>query len=143
MTIAHTILDSRGHAPAVNAPVAPKRHQRSRRKGAKTPAGVIYVGRPTPFGNPFSTKRFGHARACALYSLWLDHRLGARALERRGFCPAEIEGLTRFRAALDRHLPRLFGKDLQCWCPLTTRYCHAEHLLHYAASAAALREFHP
>ncbi len=139
MSQSRHILDSRGVAPAVSAGAVPRRHQRSRRKGTRTPPGVIYVGRPTAFGNPFSSKRFGHARACALYSLWLDHRLGARTLERIGFCPAEIDGLTRFRAQLERRLPELIGKDLQCWCPLTTRLCHAEYLLHHVAMLAITR----
>ena len=29
-------------------------------------------------------------------------------------------------------LPQLSGRDLQCWCPLTSPWCHAEILLHRA-----------
>jgi hypothetical protein len=32
----------------------PERIQRKRTKGWKMPAGAVYVGRPTKFGNPFS-----------------------------------------------------------------------------------------
>jgi hypothetical protein len=31
----------------------PERIQRKRIKGWKMPANTVYVGRPTPFGNPF------------------------------------------------------------------------------------------
>ena len=124
--------DSRGDAPAVNAVRATRRLQRPRKKGVRTPDGAVYVGRPTPFTNPFTAARFGHARSVALYGRWLDRRLGARSLELLGFCPAEVDAIQRFRSALDRHLPRLIGRDLQCWCPLTSRYCHAEFLLEHA-----------
>lgn len=129
-------LDSRGLAPSVSAPSAPRRRQRSRRKGARTPAGVVYVGRPTDFGNPFCSRRFGHARAVALYRLWIDRRLGALTLGKLGFCAAEIDALARWRWRLDRELPRLFGRDLECWCPRTSRWCHADILIAYAARMA-------
>lgn len=125
--------DSRGFAPAVRARPLPRRHQRSRRKGVRTPPGLIYVGRPTVFGNPFQYRGFSHARGVALYRLWIDRRLGAMTLGRLGFSAAEIDALARWRWRLDRELPRLFGRDLQCWCPLTSRWCHADILIAYAA----------
>jgi uncharacterized protein DUF4326 len=36
---------------------------------------------------------------------------------------------TAFRAAVRRQLA---GKDLACWCPLDTPYCHVEVLLRWA-----------
>ena len=33
--------------------IKPKRIQRKRAKGWRTPDGAIYVGRPTRYGNPF------------------------------------------------------------------------------------------
>jgi hypothetical protein len=68
----------------------------------------------------------------ALYGLWLHCRIGALSLERIGFSSAEIDGLLRWRARLEPQLQRLIGRNLQCWCPLTSRYCHAEFLLEYA-----------
>jgi hypothetical protein len=113
-----------------------RRHQRSRRKGAITPPGVIYVGRPTVYGNPFDFRRFGHARSVALYRCWIEKRLGALTLERLGYCPAEIDALDRLRERLDMALPRLIGMDLQCWCPLTSKWCHAEILLAHVRTIA-------
>lgn len=131
------LLDSRGDAPAVKAG-SPRRHQRSRRKGTKTPVGVVYVGRPTVFGNPFA-KRFGHARSVALYRLWIERRLGALSLGKLGFCPSEIDALARWRHQLDIELPRIFGADLQCWCPVTSRWCHADILLDHVTRIATDR----
>lgn len=56
------------------------RIQRSRRKGFRTPEGAIYVGRPTMWGNPFMTRRWGHAKSVIL------HR--RRALATRPSCAA-------------------------------------------------------
>jgi hypothetical protein len=111
------------------APTLPRRLQRSRRRGAATPDGARYVGRPTVFGNPFRIERFGHARAVALHRSWLAFRLGTLTLEKIGFHPAEIEALDRLRVRVLRRLPELAGHDLQCWCPLTSRWCHADTLL--------------
>jgi hypothetical protein len=129
------LWDSRGIAPAVKAG-QPRRHQRSRRKGARTPQDVVYVGRPTVFGNPFDSQRFGHARSVTLYGLWIERRLGALSLGRLGFGPHEIDALFRWRHRLDAHLPRLIGADLQCWCPVTSRWCHADVLIRHAANIA-------
>ena len=132
------LLDDGGRAPAIKAG-SPRRHQRSRKKGARTPEGVIYVGRPTWFGNPFRSNRFGHARSVTLYRLWIERRLGALSLARLGFGPHEIDALFRWRHRLDQELHRLIGADLQCWCPVTSKYCHADILMAYAASIASQR----
>ncbi|ODU36609.1 MAG: hypothetical protein ABS88_00010 [Sphingopyxis sp. SCN 67-31] len=126
-------MDGRGYTPAVNAGL-PRRHQRSRRKGTRTPQGVLYCGRPTIRGNPFNWKRVGgHARSVGLYDAWLHRRLGALTLGRIGYCPAEIDALFRWRHKLEAHLPQLVGVDLQCWCPLTSRWCHVDPLIAYVA----------
>lgn len=137
MTALHRILDSRGDAPAIKAGSGPKsqmarRHQRPRGKRVRTPDGMVYIGRPTIFCNPFS-RRVGHARSVALYRLWIERRLGALTLSRLGFSPHEIDALARWRWRLDRHMHRLFGTDVQCWCPVTSRWCHGDILLAYAA----------
>ena len=100
---------------------------------------MVYVGRPTTFGNPFQSRRFGHARSVALYRLWIERRLGAMSLSRLGFSPAEIDALVRWRARLDRAMRFIIGKDLQCWCPVTSKWCHADVLLEYAAYLAEQR----
>lgn len=135
MLLRSPILDDGGHAPVINAEL-PRRHQRSRRKGIRTPDGLIYVGRPTVYGNPFNFKRFGHARSVGLYRCWIERRLGALSLGKLGFCPSEIDALLRWRHRLEQALPRLVGADLQCWCPATSRWCHADVLISHVAARA-------
>lgn len=110
----------------------PRRLQRSRKRGARMPPGSIWVGRPTINANPFRFERFGHARSVLMYGNWLEGRLSDLELEHRGFCPAEIDALHRMRERVLRRLPRLHRKDLVCWCPLTSRWCHADILIKHA-----------
>lgn len=108
---------------------SPRRLQRSRGRGSRTPEGARYVGRPTIFGNPFRSDRFGHARSVKLHRAWLEGSIAALTLERLGFCPAEIDILFSRRARIFDRLPELAGVDLVCWCPVTSRWCHADTLL--------------
>lgn len=108
------------------------RLRRSRRKGSALPEGAVYVGRPTMWGNPFTHRRWGHAKCVVLHRRWLAGTLGALGLERMGFCPAEIDALARLRARVLDRLPELRGKDLACWCPAPGPWCHAETLLDLA-----------
>lgn len=110
----------------------PRRLQRSRKRGAKTPDGAVYVGRPTPWANPFRFERFGHARSVLMYDNWMEGALSDLELERRGFCPAEIDSLHRMRDRLQRSIHKLHRKDLVCWCPTTSSWCHANTLLRHA-----------
>ena len=98
----------------------PKRIQRRRNAGWRMPAGAVYVGRPTRWGNPFPADYFGQAQAMRLYREWLA---GADHL---GYPDAEA----RRRRVLDT-LPELTGRDLACWCPLD-QPCHADVLLDLA-----------
>lgn len=114
--------------------ISPRRTQRYRRKGFTLPAGAIYVGRPTPWTNPFAASRraearWGHAKSVILHKEWLNGRIGALTLERFGFHPAEIDALDRRRCWVLTNLHRLHGRDLACWCPLSSQWCHAETLL--------------
>jgi hypothetical protein len=83
----------------------PERIQRSRRRGWKMPAGAIYVGRPTKFGNPFSD--------------------GTPAQN-----VANFERHLRRSPKLQELVKQLAGHDLACWCPLD-QPCHADVLLQY------------
>lgn len=98
----------------------PKRIQRRRNAGWRMPAGAVYVGRPTRWGNPFPADYFGQVQAMRLYREWLA---GADHL---GYPDAEA----RRRRVLDT-LPVLTGRDLACWCPLD-QPCHADVLLDLA-----------
>lgn len=109
-----------------------QRVQRSRRKGARLPEGAVYVGRPTIWGNPFATTGRGHAKATILHKEWLNGHVGALTLERLGFCPAQIDALDRLRERVLTNLHRLCGRNLACWCPLSSDWCHANTLLRMA-----------
>ena len=91
----------------------PRRVQRTRRK--PLPDMAIYVGRPTPFGNPVKIKDAGsHEEAVKWYRLWLTK--------------TKLEGEARLIREL---LPTISGYDLACWCPLD-KPCHADVLLELA-----------
>ncbi len=80
----------------------------SKRQGApKPPAGAVYVGRPTIYGNPFPIGRDGRDACVARYEEWL-------------YQPAQAH-------LRERAIDELRGRDLVCWCaPLA---CHADVLL--------------
>ena len=119
----------------------PRRIQRSRRKGAHLPDGTIYVGRPTMWGNPFAYRKIGHAKATILHRAWLNGQLGALTLERMGFSPAEIDSLGRMRERVLVNLHRLAGRNLACWCPATSDWCHAETLIAMAPEHAEIERY--
>ena len=97
----------------------PKRIQRKRTRGWRTPAGAIYVGRPTKWGNPSYvaklkgfTRAESHAAAVKAFGWWLI---------------TEGEGSQIAEAAK----AELRGHDLVCWCRLDEP-CHADVLLRVA-----------
>ncbi len=86
------------------------------------PAGAIYVGRPTIWGNPYLVEHYNiegcgkaealrHAREMAVRDFWMWFHLRDSAMQ----------------AAREE----LRGKDLACWCPLD-QPCHADVLLEVA-----------
>lgn len=107
-----------------------------RRRGRPTPGQALYVGRPTMWANPFTGRASGHAKSVILHQRWLRNDLGALTLERMGFHPAEIDSLDRLRCRVFERMPQLVGRDLACWCPLNSRWCHADTLLDMAAACA-------
>jgi len=90
-----------------------KRIQRKRTKGWRMPDGVVYVGRPSTWGNPFALSIFGGDRQRAVDS-YRDY-------------------MTRFPTLAEAARKELVGKDLACWCPLD-KPCHADVLLELANS---------
>jgi hypothetical protein len=77
-------------------------------------------------------RRWGHAKSVILHREWIHFRLGALTLERMGFCPAEIEALDRLRLRVHATMHELVDRDLACWCPLTSEWCHADTLIELA-----------
>ena len=110
---------------------------RRRTRGWTMPEGAVYVGRPTMWGNPFMGRQWGHAKSVQLHRRWLNGQIGALTLERMGFCPSEVDALDRLRARVLTSLHTLAGRHLACWCPLNSRFCHAETLLDLAPEYAA------
>ncbi|MEV8180311.1 DUF4326 domain-containing protein [Specibacter sp. NPDC078692] len=113
---------------------APQRIQRKRTQGWRAPAGAMYVGRGSKWGNP-----------CHIVPM---HRSGPFDLERDdvGFVGqhtslegARASAASRYRDYVDNGLApsaheirsALAGKDLMCWCPLD-QPCHADVLLEIA-----------
>lgn len=85
----------------------PVRVQRKRTKGFRMPAGVIYVGRPGKWGNPFVGKVSEQVLSDYRQHILIQVTIG------------ELD------------LAELRGKDLACWCPLSSP-CHADVLLELA-----------
>lgn len=79
---------------------------------------IQYVGRPTPFGNPFTVENFGREKALELYSTYLQ---------------LALETNKPFRQLVYN----LWGKALACWCAPAP--CHAD-LLAEAAERLHLKE---
>jgi hypothetical protein len=111
----------------------PKRIQR--KCGEKLPAGAVYVGRPTPFGNPFVN--LSREASVASYRHWLagDYGLvqaiGVDEGCSAGWVARRLEYLEQKRQDILRRLPELRGKDLACWCKLSDA-CYADCLLEMA-----------
>ena len=85
----------------------PQRFQRSRRKGARLPAGVVVVTRPTKWGNPHPLE-LGRLEAVRRYH---EDLLAGRLAVTTEDAKQELRGL-----------------DLACYCPLDEP-CHADVLL--------------
>jgi hypothetical protein len=91
-----------------------------RTAGWRKPAGVVYVGRPTQWGNPYRVGGCAHGA--------LDP---ATAVAR--YRDDLLQGVLHARdgSALIDQLASLRGRDLACWCDLD-KPCHAEVLLELA-----------
>ena len=105
---------------------APKRIQRRRAKGWRMPTNAVYVGRPTKWGNPFVVGVDGTRAECLhLY----------RALAMGFLCISKerehVERQQRAHRAMEAAKRELRGKDLACFCPLSSP-CHADVLLELA-----------
>lgn len=101
----------------------PIRIQRKRAKGWKMPPHTIYVGRPTPMGNPLRAgmwKGFTAGDAVQNFRLWIDRDPTVRSYDNTFGKPPKIEEIKALR-----------GFNLCCWCALD-QPCHADLLLELA-----------
>ena len=104
----------------------PKRIQRKRTKGWRMPAGAIYVGRGTKWGNPFTGPDAVEKYRWALSEFPSAERHKAWN-DAGGTGIMHVALASRNKAVLDV----LRGHDLACWCPLN-KPCHADVLLEIA-----------
>lgn len=119
--------------------MAPRRIQRSRAKGWRTPSNTVYVGRGSAWGNPWRIVRTRNGQ-------WWCEIPGPRG--RRGPLPDRQSAVMTAVAAYRRmithplesavelgfgpeQIARLRGKNLACWCRLD-QACHASVLLEFA-----------
>lgn len=99
----------------------PIRIQRSRQQKQTSPNGlpIVYVGRPTKWGNPFKVGEKGiptREVAVAMYKEWIGE--GGKNIKQQ-------------RPTMEEIKKELAGKNLSCWCPLDGP-CHANILLRIA-----------
>jgi hypothetical protein len=124
--------------------VSPQRIQRSRAKGWRLPEGAVIVDRTTRWGNPFLlspvTASFPSltseqvARFVVVdFEQLVKSGSGVAARGSRLSSP-EREAVTFPDVAEIR--AELAGKDLACWCSLSSP-CHADVLLRVANGGAA------
>ena len=109
----------------------PKRIQRSRARGWKMPAGALYVGRPTHWGNPL----VGHGAAEAFW-FWVARRTvtlreAVDVFNADGFDVLILDGYEPTQTAAGLPLDELRGRDLVCWCAVG-KPCHADALLEFS-----------
>ena len=104
----------------------PKRIQRKRTKGWRMPKGAVYVGRGSPWGNPFVVGKHGRKKRCVelyekLLSGWVCYTTDEECFEKQH----------RTYKYVAKHRVDLRGKDLVCRCRLD-QPCHADILLRVA-----------
>lgn len=127
----------------------PIRIQRRRDAGWRMPAGAVYVGRPTRFGNPFAIdgvaaplaaiaaggradvrRDLAHGVVC-LYVRWLGG-LPVECVFTAAMARAEMAQRGNPAPPAPAEIAAaLRGKALACWCPLD-QPCHADVLLAFA-----------
>lgn len=123
----------------------PARIQRRRTKGWRMPAGAIYVGRPTRWGNPWRVF-FVKPATITEDQLRLRYRFSGYWMvqdDRRNWYPSSQAVAHRFAVRQFRRwatselgrqilqIDQLRGRDLVCWCRQGLP-CHADVLLDLA-----------
>ena len=98
----------------------PSRYQRSCKRGARLPDGVVCVTRPGKWGNPFATA--GEFRALIEAVLGISGESEFHAVTLQQFAHVN---------AIARQIHELRGKDLACWCG-PDEECHGDVLIQLA-----------
>jgi hypothetical protein len=124
---------------------APKRIQRKRTRGWRMPAGAVYVGRPSKWGNPFKVGEVvahRHRSAAHPFDLYVDHHPVVHVEQAVVLFESVVADrgdhqLVGYEPPLVGEIrDALAGKDLVCWCPVDDQFCHADVLLRIANEAA-------
>jgi hypothetical protein len=116
--------------------ILPVRIQRSRKEKQVSPNGlpIIYVGRPSKWGNPFKvgTNIFGYKLGELMpFRNWAS-----------GIIDTNEKAVLAFRYGLEKMSPQkeiddikkeLAGKNLSCWCKIGEA-CHADVLIEISNS---------
>lgn len=120
--------------------MTPKRIQRQRTAGFRMPDGVVYVGRPSKWGNPIdlsdvaaqypSVSLFGIATMVVRDFAVLARR-GSLSFPNWRFADGHRSPVEWTYPTVDEIRAELAGRDLACWCPLD-QACHADVLLELA-----------
>ncbi len=113
---------------------APMRILRKGSKGWRMPPGVVYVGRPSRWGNPFFHDGSGFKQALPAVARYGPNRREAIELRRIEQLVLMFENKLRagkLDVDVDDVRRELRGRDLACWCRLD-KPCHADALLRIA-----------
>lgn len=91
----------------------------------KLPKNAIYIGRPGPYGNPYSSKSGQWTREECV------------ALHRVEVYTQIVQG----RKSLHQYTHELGGKDLACWCTHSKKViaCHGDNYLHILSTDVSRR----
>lgn len=110
---------------------APKRIQRSRKRGWTMPKNAVYVGRPTRWGNPWCVCRKDECDRFHAYDVAQAVTFYGEAVELASMAAARGASHNGHVPTADEICRELAGKDLVCWCPVGSP-CHADVLLRIA-----------
>ena len=121
------------------AEVKPQRIQRKRTKGWRmqdaSPNGlpIVYVGRGTKWGNPFTVQDLMAAESCtrAVAAQCVTQSFTDCLYDPELACESDVGAVMR---RIKADIGELRGKTLVCWCPLIDKDgkpfpCHADPLL--------------
>jgi hypothetical protein len=115
MNLSDTPKTTRPATPLTNFSIQPVRIQYVRGQRMRSPnrLACAYVGRPTPFGNPY--------------------KIGEGNISTRADAVDAFRKLILARPHLIALVrAQLRGKNLACWCPCDGQPCHADVLLDIA-----------